>query len=382
MGFNVSAFQFAQNLPINYTNGEFPFPLEQIDAVSTDAIVFLTIYPFRTWFVVPASHCRGSWNVTDQDIDFLAQQCKNMTKREWNPLRVMLRFGPEMNGNWMPYGMQPLKFVSLWKRVYTAVKAVAPDVVFVWSPNCLCCSGLTLVSPGYPFGSQSGNVGPGKIPLPADELAALDTNNNTRLDAGDSAYSPFYPGAEYVDWVGLSFYWKGDNTLPPAGQYESYTNAGNFYQTYAVKQDKPMVVSEGGAVFFSDQPAGPGEVAIKQAWWRQSITSGAFLDKYSQLKMFGLFEFKKAEDSSAFLSTSPLSDFRISNNTEVLNAFKTDFANVTSRYLLAQYVAPPPPSVSPVSPPAPGQSPKQGSATSVRSMGTAALASLALFYLC
>lgn len=34
----------------------------------------------------------------------------------------------------------------------------------------------------------------------------LDTNGNGVLDQEDDPFTPYFPGPEYVDWVGLSFY--------------------------------------------------------------------------------------------------------------------------------------------------------------------------------
>jgi len=43
------------------------------------------------------------------------------------------------------------------------------------------------------------------IPSVADQTA-LDTNNNGQLDGGDDPYSPWYPGDDQVDWIGISLY--------------------------------------------------------------------------------------------------------------------------------------------------------------------------------
>jgi hypothetical protein len=45
--------------------------------------------------------------------------------------------------------------------------------------------------------------------IPCSDCHALDTNANGYLDQSDDMYSPYYPGNQYVDWVGLSVYHFG-----------------------------------------------------------------------------------------------------------------------------------------------------------------------------
>ena len=84
MGFKASINQYAQDIPI--PSDSFPFPSEQIDATGTNAIVLLTVYPRPT-----------PWNISDAAILALANQCAELNR---NGRRILLRFGPEMNGNW------------------------------------------------------------------------------------------------------------------------------------------------------------------------------------------------------------------------------------------------------------------------------------------
>lgn len=120
--------------------------------------------------------------------------------------------------------------------------------------------------------------------------------------------------------------------------FESNINAGDLYNTYAVKKNKPFSISETGAAFHPEEPPGPGELAIKQAWWQQTITNIDLLTRYPQIKMFCMFEFQKIEGAN----NADLRDFRITNNATVLAAFKADFASVQDRYVMANYTAPPP----------------------------------------
>lgn len=109
-----------------------------------------------------------------------------------------------------------------------------------------------------------------------------------------------------MDWVGLSVYTFGsvypwsDNIIAPPGRAASIIDYGGYYQTYAVKKNKPFFISETGAAFHVNTPLGPGvgELATKQSWWRQLITNNTFLDQYPKIKAICLFEFAKFEESN------------------------------------------------------------------------------------
>jgi hypothetical protein len=314
-GFNASGFQFGQNLPINRTNNEFEFPSEQIDALRTNAFAFLTVYPHPD-------------NVTDESINLLATQMQRLTNTSTS-FEIVLRFAPEMNGNWMEFGMQPTMYRQLWIRVYQAVKRVAPSVSFAWAPN---------FGVNYPYGFGG--------PVSPADLELLDTNRNGRIDFGDDAYAPFYPGDEYVDWVGLSLYWKGagvPNTLPPPEQIHQYINSRSFYDLYSVAKNKPYMIAESSSGWFPDYPTSTTEFEMKQRFWRQYLTNATFLRQYPNLKLISQFEFRKIEDAiPGDTRPQPLTDFRITNDTAMLEALKTDWQQVRDIYVEATYVPPPP----------------------------------------
>jgi hypothetical protein len=162
----------------------------------------------------------------------------------------------------------------------------------------------------------------------------MDTNRNGILDEGDEPYAPFYPGDEYVDWVGTSVYHYGsqwpwlDNVLPRPGQFVEFMNSGRFYDIYAIQRNKPLMIAESGATFHIDRPVGDGELPIKQAWWRQYITNATFLRTYPKVKLISLFEFQKIEELT-------LRDFRMANRT--LAAFRQDLEGVRDFYLFGNY---------------------------------------------
>jgi hypothetical protein len=141
----------------------------------------------------------------------------------------------------------------------------------------------------------------------------MDTNGDGIVDVRDDPYTPYYPGDNYVDWVGMSVYWFGQqwpetlNLVPPSqrfvdvirGRYATSLSAGvvyNFYDMFAEKHNKPFAIPESGAVFYSlpIQP-GEGEVAIKEAWWRQVYNTTVF-GQFPRLKLVSNFEENKVED--------------------------------------------------------------------------------------
>ncbi|MFC7685756.1 glycosyl hydrolase [Ureibacillus sp. GCM10028918] len=117
---------------------------------------------------------------------------------------VFLRFMGEMNGEWVPWSGDPQKYIEKFRLVHDIMEQEAPNVAMVWSPNF----------------------------LPRHNI------------------NPYYPGDDYVDWVGLSLY-----TIPFSHNKEVL--GGNpidylkpIYDKYS---HKPMMISEGAVSHYSYQ---------------------------------------------------------------------------------------------------------------------------------
>lgn len=161
---------------------------------------------------------------------------------QWNK-PAFLRFAHEMNGSWYPWaewrdknknmqrdpgeetGFAPADYRQAYRNVAAIFRKYAPNVALVWCPN----SGL--------LGGQ-------------------------RRDP----FAPFYPGDDVVDWVGLDVYERGW-TLPMPGSHlwggmfaynltrdtaddpstPDKNESVNFYETYAVGKNKPLMLCETGA---------------------------------------------------------------------------------------------------------------------------------------
>jgi len=111
---------------------------------------------------------------------------------------VFVRFGYEMNGDWNDYGT-PEEFIDKFRIVHDVMEREAPNVAMVWSPNS----------------------------FPEQNMA------------------DYYPGDEYVDWVGVSMYTvychNGD-PQKPAFEEDPTDNLLHVYSLYS--QRKPIMISE------------------------------------------------------------------------------------------------------------------------------------------
>ena len=210
---------------------------------------------------------------------------------------VIVRFAHEMNGSWYAWGQQPTAYVEAYRRVAAAVHEHAPGSAMMWAPN---------YGGGYPFAGGQYEAQPG-----AEGFAVLDTDGDGRLTTADDPYAPYYPGDEFVDWVGMSLYhWGnqhpwGENEIPEPGKFAAqltgtYDGAGgddravpDFYAVYGEQHGKPVAIPETAALY---NPArnGAGELAIKDAWWGQVLDSSV-PQKFPQLKMVNWFEWNKHE---------------------------------------------------------------------------------------
>ncbi len=111
---------------------------------------------------------------------------------------IFLRFASEMNGTWMPYSGDPRLYVAKFRLVHDVMERVAPNVAMVW---CVFATPISTI-PDY------------------------------------------YPGDEYVDWVGVniySVYVHDEDATKPAGE-DPRQLLRFVYRRYADR--KPIQISE------------------------------------------------------------------------------------------------------------------------------------------
>jgi hypothetical protein len=212
---------------------------------------------------------------------------------------VLLRIGPEMNGDWnVAWSQTPVEYTQAFRTIADAVHAGAPATQTVWSPAY--ASGFPWGAPVHQvadadgqrkyeteaeYAADTAHHPPLTAAQAAADFAALDTNGDHVWDNKDDPYAPFYPEDldgtgrpaldTAVDWVGMSIYhfgirypW-GDDTLALPHEFDrellgtfafpgdvNQETTSDFYDDYSgsgVQRDgtaghgKPMMVSETGS---------------------------------------------------------------------------------------------------------------------------------------
>ncbi|KAJ3238416.1 hypothetical protein HDU81_007897 [Chytriomyces hyalinus] len=280
-------------------------------------------------------------DLTPKMYDDIGKMCQIVNQQYGVP--IFLRWAHEMNGDWYGWGNEPRAFIESWKLMTTAVRKYTNMTAMVWAPNI----GIT-----YPFvgaGGTNARESPARGGLDFD---VLDSNGDGKINECDNPYMPFWPGDEYVDWVGLSLYYYPrlnchNNCLTPADAFVSQLTAVNnpdtppisvcptdvwiqahdFYQQFAASKNKPFMLPETGAPWvptFSNRTGGVSEVAIKDAWYKQ-IFSTETLARFPKLKLAVNFEEIK---DLALDGEAAIQDWRVTNNSETVkwwNGLITDF---------------------------------------------------------
>ncbi len=257
----------------------------------THGLALITLEPFH-----------GLDAATESDCLEMARLCA--TNEMQGIAGILIRFAHEMNGNWYPWCQQPRLFKEKFRSLSRIVHTNTTRTAMLWAPN----NGI-----GYPFAAD----GAYQAARGSADFAALDTNGDGQLTAHDDMYEPYYPGDDAVDWVGMTIYHWGasypwlENEMPSVNSFASTLRGTaneppvpDFYARYCRDgvHNKPLAIPETAALFNTQQPAGPGEFLIKQAWWRQAFNASDddtnvvnIAVEFPKLKCINWFEHHKPE---------------------------------------------------------------------------------------
>ncbi|HZQ35208.1 MAG TPA: glycosyl hydrolase [Dehalococcoidia bacterium] len=189
---------------------------------------------------------------------------------------VLLRFAHEMNGSWYPWAQQgantPAKYVAAWRHVHDLfVQAGATNVQWVWSPN------------------------------------AMDDGNAA------TAFEPYYPGDQYVDWVGLDGY-----NFASSGWLWFKQIFDQSYTRITALTSKPLMIAEMGSADELPNQAANGDT---KARWLADAFGTEIPDDYPLIRAVVWFN----EDESG--DTPHTRNFAVQSSDSALQAFRQAIAS-------------------------------------------------------
>lgn len=300
---NVEAYAERAGVTPSYFSRPFAYPLEenlQSDLLETAR----QVAQLGSLAVITLEPSKPLEELTEADAAELVEVLQR-AEDEYGTA-FYLRFAPEMNGTWYEWGQKPDEYVAAFRLLADAVHAGAPSAAMLWAPS---------YAAGYPFTEAYGAVDE----LDQGTVRALDTNGNELVDVGDDPYSPYYPGDDAVDWVGLTMYHYGSyqpgrvaenrdereysgaiitSVLPEedkfatqlAGTYglPSGAPAIDFAKEYAAGRDQRFFIQT-AALYDPEDPDSADEADIKAAWLDQ-LFDPAIAEEYPEIGMITWLE--------------------------------------------------------------------------------------------
>lgn len=182
-----------------------------------------------------------------QDLEAVAATCKGH--------KVIIRFDHEMDveagkANWYPWQGDPTDYVAAWQHVVAMGRSIDPNILWLWSPN-----------------------------------------------RGTTATKQYYPGNQWVDYVGLTL-----NRGTAVTQYQSFAQFYDASKTVLEAFGKPMIISE---------TTSTEQFGDKAAW----VTN-----------MFETVEQDHQIDALIWFNETP--DYSFDSSPAVLKAFQTALAHI------------------------------------------------------
>lgn len=183
-----------------------------------------------------------------------------------NGLPLVIRFNAEMNGDWyrwaeanLDYDNAEGSYIAAWRHVHDIFGAHGANelVLWLWSPNRI--------------------------------------DNIWRLPSIDN----YYPGDDYVDWVGLTGYYRPEDEAP------------TFDSTYTATLDELRKVAPGKPIIISE--AGATESDGHKLEWVEDFFPG--LARNPDVIGFGWFNYVVTDEGET-------NDWRIQSSPDVTDAFR------------------------------------------------------------
>ena len=215
--------------------------------------------------------------------DYLRQYARDINTLG---LPMAIRLDHEMNGNWYPWGEgvngnNKGDYAKAWQHVHDIFEQEGANdqVIWTWAPNII--------------------------------------NNLPAKSQGVETMAGFYPGDEYVDWVGLSGYYRPPYKPENDTTFE-YTFDRSLDQLREIS-NKPIILAEVGA----------SEIGDKKPEWVRSFFQGFARPENSDIVGFSWFNLAVTTSSKGALITN---DWRIDSRRNSLDEFLAGIADPANRF--------------------------------------------------
>ncbi len=237
------------------------FPWSYVEIIDKHGFVPLISLELWIWGENPNHDYLQS--IIDKKFDsYLLDWCKAC--KDWNK-PLLIRPGFEMNGNWFPWCGNPEKFKQAWKHMFNLFKNGGCDnVSWVWSAN----------------------------------IKSFPDEEWNRIEA-------YYPGDQFVHWIGLDGYNFGDKS-----PHRPYSQWYSFIDLF----DKPLKevnrFAPGKPIMISEISSAESVNNSKSDWTDDFFTN---LANYPFLESFIWFNYDKRSEGEP--------DWRINSSDESLRSF-------------------------------------------------------------
>lgn len=184
---------------------------------------------------------------------------------------IFLRYASEMNGDWANYSGDTKEYIEKWRIVYDVMKEEAPNVAMVWT---------VFTFPEYTI-------------------------------------DKYYPGDDYVDWVGVNIYnvmYHNDNIKDRADHEDPLNLLDYVYNTYSYK--KPIQISEFGVTHYSTTD---NQYYIDFKKEKLTRMYANLPEKYPRVKSIYYFDVNNLVNAP---EGRKINDYSLTNNDEIINTYK------------------------------------------------------------
>ena len=183
---------------------------------------------------------------------------------------ILLRYASEMNGTWTNYSQDPDKYIEKWKLVHQVMEEEAPNVAMLWAV----------------------------LSVPEGEI------------------DKFYPGDEYVDWVGVNIYnvkYHNNHKYEPSAFEDPLDLLNYVYTKYSY--NKPIQISEFGVTHYNTT-----DDVIDHQYAIDKITRlyTELPKSYPRVKAVYYFD---VNNMTEYNSTRRINDYSITTEPDLIDAY-------------------------------------------------------------